>query len=324
MQKNEISKCIGCKICTNNCDFLKKYNLTLGDSENLKELAYHCFLCGECSEKCPVGIDGKELILKYREEQVKNNNNRLKAKGYSSLLFEKGDYLFKNYKKGKHKSVLFPGCNFPSLYPKTMKILSEIMLCNDVGLIFDCCGKPISYLGLDDKADSIIKKIDRKLIDLGVEEIVTLCPNCYHYFKGRLSVDVIGIYEKFAQLGIESKFNLDKADIFIPCPDKKNGEIFNNIKNYMPNTDFKIIKEIQCCGLGGCAGVYEGEIAKGFTDKLIKRGYTEIYSYCASCAGNFASNGMKKSHHILSVILGVDEEADINNSLINRIKTKIY
>ena len=44
-------------------------------------------------------------------------------KGYGMLLKEKKDYIYKNYRNATGKCILFPGCNFPSFYPKTTKRL---------------------------------------------------------------------------------------------------------------------------------------------------------------------------------------------------------
>ena len=43
--KNKIEKCINCKLCTKNCDFLEKYNMDLSDFSKKEDLAYNCFLC---------------------------------------------------------------------------------------------------------------------------------------------------------------------------------------------------------------------------------------------------------------------------------------
>ena len=62
-----------------------------------------------------------------RQEEVAANNDKLNQKGYGFLLFEKRDYIYKNYKKGKKKTVLFPGCNYPSFYPNTTKDISKML-----------------------------------------------------------------------------------------------------------------------------------------------------------------------------------------------------
>ena len=46
--KESVTGCTHCGVCTENCEFLKKYDLTIGDTEKLSKMAYHCFLCGKC------------------------------------------------------------------------------------------------------------------------------------------------------------------------------------------------------------------------------------------------------------------------------------
>ena len=69
-KKREIHKrveeCIHCNACKRKCKFLTKYDICIGDTEKLKELAYHCYLCGECTRVCPKGIDGREIWIKAK------------------------------------------------------------------------------------------------------------------------------------------------------------------------------------------------------------------------------------------------------------------
>ena len=53
---NTVEACTHCHVCQNQCEFLKKYGIDIGDTEKLKELSYHCFLCGKCTEVCPENI----------------------------------------------------------------------------------------------------------------------------------------------------------------------------------------------------------------------------------------------------------------------------
>src|SRR3712207_7710456 len=66
----------------------------------------------------------------------------------------------------------------------------------DVGVIYDCCGKPISELGLRGKEEEIINNIQKKLDDMGIEELIMVCPNCYYYLEGRLDIRMVDIYTK--------------------------------------------------------------------------------------------------------------------------------
>lgn len=304
------NECVHCGICTKNCTFLQKHNIDIGDTEKLQELAYHCFLCGKCTEVCPKGIDGRDKILKMRQENPAN-------KGYSMLLAEKKDYLFKNYRQARKKSVLFPGCNFPSFYPKTTKTLVDLLQKADVGVIYDCCGKPISELGRKEDETKIVDRINQKLKKNGVEEVVMLCPNCYAFLKPRLDVKVISIYEKLEELGLGKKLE-NCTQLFIPCPERKSQQMLSKMQTFLPE-HVEIVKDSSCCGLGGCAGHKEPELAKEMASSMQGK---EVYTYCASCASNFARNGCEKVHHVLVEILETNELPDTGHSFVNRVKTK--
>ena len=43
-------------------------------------------LCGKCTEVCPIGIDGRDYILKLRRENVREAEGTFREKGYGMLL----------------------------------------------------------------------------------------------------------------------------------------------------------------------------------------------------------------------------------------------
>ena len=194
-------KCIHCRIC-GKLLFLSKYGLDIGDTAELKELAYHCFLCGTCTQVCPMGIDGRAAVLEMRRERVEENQGKCPEKGYALVLAEKRNYIYRNKRRLAGRSILFPGCNFPSFYPKTTrKLISLLEEKEDMGVLFDCCGKPVAELGLKRDEEEIAGRINENLRKAGAEEAVMLCPNCYEFLKDKLEVKVISIYEKLARLG---------------------------------------------------------------------------------------------------------------------------
>lgn len=99
MKTTDVSKCIHCHICQKECLFLGKYGIDIGDTDKLDELAYHCFLCGKCTEVCPVDIDGRQVILDIRQKRVEKAGGNVPEKGYSMLLKEKEKYIFQNYRR---------------------------------------------------------------------------------------------------------------------------------------------------------------------------------------------------------------------------------
>ena len=316
--KEMVKDCIHCKKCTRNCEFLSKYNIDIGDIEELEKLAYHCFLCGECDRVCPKNISGRNVVLTMRQNNVKANNDKIK--GYPLLLAEKSNYIFKNYSKSNKKSVLFPGCNFPSFYPKSLDKIIELLGKYDIGVAFDCCGKPISELGLEAREKRIIESINKNLKNNGVEEVIMLCPNCFYFLGDKLDVKIVSIYDKLKELDLGKSIQKE-LDVFVPCPDKYDFSLLSSINDFAPDT--KKINKKQCCGLGGVAIVKERELALNMSKEITKNENT-VYTYCATCSGNIKRAGDVDVVHILLEILedeiGFVEEPDIKKSVFNRAR----
>ena len=53
------------------------------------------------------------------------------------MLLEKRHYPFRRWPKGHSAALLFPGCNFPGQYPKTMAYLED--LCRAPGMKPEQC-----------------------------------------------------------------------------------------------------------------------------------------------------------------------------------------
>lgn len=310
--------CVHCHLCQKNCSFLGKYQIDIGDTDSLRELSYHCFLCGRCSQVCPKGIDGRQIVLNMRRQSVEENGGKLREKGYGMLLWEKKDYRFRNYKNARGKSVLFPGCNFPSFFPETTRYLAGLLREKaGMGVVFDCCGKPVAELGMKGEEERILREMDQRFQEAGVEEVVMLCPNCYHFLKDRLSVKLTTIYKKLEELGLGQKVS-GEAQMFLPCPERDGQEMLRDIRPFLVEK-IQVTDGGQCCGLGGSAGVKEPNLA-GRMPESIDRSET-FYTYCASCSGNLARKGYMNTEHILIKILGRDEKPDTKGSLWNRIKS---
>lgn len=317
--KYKTQDCIHCNLCTKNCDFLKKYNIDLKEFSKREELAYHCFLCGKCKSICPKDIDGKEIALDMRKEKIKKNNNVMVDKGYEMVLKEKNPYIFSNYKNSNKKSILFPGCNFISFFPKTGKILIDELKKYDIGVIFDCCQKPIDELGLKEDAQRNLQNLRDKIKEANIEEIIVVCPNCYYFLNQNLDVKIITIYEKLKELNLGISIKEEKFPIYYPCPDREEKLFFNTVKPFIDGEIENSFKDTQCCGLGGCASTKEKEIAIKFARSVSLVGEEKLFTYCASCVGNFKRKGFSNSYHILPLILNIKEDVPLGiKSLINR------
>lgn len=82
--QNIADACVHCGKCRENCAFLDKYEMDLGDVTKLQEHIYGCFLCGNCDRVCPAGISGRQLFQNLRRMQVRDG--KLEEKPYSFCL----------------------------------------------------------------------------------------------------------------------------------------------------------------------------------------------------------------------------------------------
>lgn len=310
-------KCIDCGKCTEHCLFLKKYNMNLKDYASRPDLAYNCYLCGECRRVCPVDLDGRTLSLNLRQKKVEEGYD-LYSNGYRVLLLEKRNYIFKNYKNANSKVAFFPGCNFPAYYPNTTKMISE-KLKEDFGIstIFDCCGKPLADLSIKKESGAIKNRLNNRFKELGIEELVLLCPNCYYHFKNNLDIKISMIYEHdeiMESLISKDDFNKIEGSLFLPCPDKDHRIIYKMLGKYLDYNNLEEINDIQCCGAGGCASIKEKELTKDLQDKF-KSYNRKIYLYCATCSGMITKSNTNVEH-ILCKLMNTDEKISTGISTV--------
>lgn len=320
--RTALDKCIHCGMCTANCGFLKKYNIEIGNIDILKELSFHCFLCGTCRRVCPEGIDGREVILELRREKTSSEKGRNEIRSaFSATLNEKADYRFRNYKRATEGAVFFPGCNMPSLFPRTAEFLSQFLYREyGIGTVFECCGKPVAEMGLVPEEQHITDTLRRNLGEHGITEIITACPNCKSYLQDRIDIRITDIYSKLNELGIGKRLKGDKM-IYIPCPDREDRAWLKAAAEFVDGK-CTVTETVNCCGLGGQASKLEKEAASAFTDILRKEAEGQpVSTYCASCVGAFRRNEYDVSY-LLTEILGISETAETRSSYLNRVKTR--
>ena len=131
------------------------------------------------------------------------------------------------------------------------------------------------------------------------------------------------IYEKMQELSIGKKIQIEELPIYFPCPDRVDKYFFNTIEPFIKGNIKDSFKKTQCCGLGGCAGIKEGEISKKMAKSIALANEDKVYTYCASCVGNFKRNGFNESYHLLSLILGIDENVPLGiKTVLNRASFK--
>lgn len=229
--------------------------------------------------------------------------------GMKLMLWEKDNYKFKNYRHTHFKSVIMPGCNFSSFFPNCTKELMRIADDNNMGYLYECCGKHMSEIGLNDRGVACSVRIGHNLEKNGVEELVCCCPNCYHYMKDKINIPIVSIYAKLRELGIGNKIVSEQIPIFYPCPEKaSNFEILEDLKFYL---DGEIIdpltKKIPCCHVNQKRAAEKPELQGKLMENVVKTWDRDFYTYCATCICYFGRGGVSGARHVLPEILGIDE-----------------
>ncbi len=255
-------------------------------------------------------------------------SNRAQAPNPARLLSvaEKRHYPFRAYPKGKGagRDLLFCGCALPSQLPRTTDALARLCRAHGMGVAYDCCGKPLADWGEDRAADRVLRGLRRRLERAGCERLVLACPNCLSYLRGRVGVPCVSVYEALLGWGDAPRVRLAPGALFVPCPDRAGRETERQVRALADLSDVATLRGVPCCGLRAEAAARGRE----FVDRCDARIFaaagagTAVYTYCASCAGQFARQGRKGVRHVLSAILGVDEEPDCRRALLNRARRR--
>ena len=271
--------------------------------------------------------------------------------GLSSLssrltAFEKTNYLFKNWRHASAGSVVFPGCGFPSFFPKTLAALKDA-LCPVSGVSFalDCCGLPLEGLKGPEAYRAEFSRVEERLVRVGAREVVPLCPNCGSAFAEALdrSISQVTIYAFLRTLTQRGLVNCARVAtpgaLFVPCPDRAHREWLDDLAYFLEPSVF-VSKCSACCGAAFEISQPEASFAaakrvlESVARECTRAGVEEpvLYVYCASCAGKLerarrqCSGGLAGSVrvvHVLSALMGVDEVPTVSATVLNRAKAAI-
>ncbi len=245
---------------------------------------------------------------------------------------EKSRYPFYAYPKGPCRDLLFPGCAFPSQFPRTTDELSRVCRGLGMGVAYDCCGKPLEDWDEDTAAGRVSDKLNARVACTGCERLVVVCPNCLDYLRKRTDIPCVSVYQALGEHGFEARAAFDPGVLFVPCPDRKSREIEGFVRRLADLSRVETLSGVPCCGL-------RADVAARGPEFVSKQGRRIaevvagriVYTYCASCLGQFArvrqpdggpvfATGQVR--HVLSVMLGVEEEPDAAHAILNRARRR--
>ena len=236
---------------------------------------------------------------------------------------EHAHYPFKSYPHGDCRTILFPGCSFPSQFPQTMDALALLCRKAGIGIAYDCCGSPLAGFGEQKAAARVLRNLDRRFAQLKCERIVLVCPYCEKHLAGKLECEIVDVFDLFEELGIGRSGDFGTGKLFIPCPDRKRRVTESKLRSLYDLSNVETLEHAPCCGLRPDLVSKGSDYAARLGKKAIEQAEGErIYTYCASCLGQFSRLGYPNCRHAISVALGIDEQPDSKRALANRAKRK--
>jgi Fe-S oxidoreductase len=283
------STCTDCPRCVAECTFLKKYG-TPGkiaggydpaDSRWLTK-AFECSLCDLCTAVCPAGLNPAEMFLEMRREAVEQDAAPFPEHN-TMLAYEKRGtskkFSWYSLPENCH-TILFPGCTLTGTRPDTLMALNKYLKNNNpgLGIVLDCCCKPSHDLGRQTFFNDMFSEMRTYLIDHGVNNIITACPNCYKMFTNYGSpLEVTSVYEVMAAYGIpETSPSVEMPTISVhdPCVLRKETFIHDAVRQLAKACGFKT-SEMTHSKKTPCA------VAKAELCALFRRNYQKTWGNCA-------------------------------------------
>ncbi len=204
-----------------------------------------------------------------------------------------------------------------------MDALAELCVSHGIGIAYDCCGQPVDGLGDEGGTLRVLAGVERRLKARGCKRVVTVCPNCHALFKELLGIPAISIFELFEEIGMKSKGAFSPGKLFIPCPDRKSHKLESQLRSSFDLSTVETMRRVSCCGLLPEIARQGSQASERCAKSIIdKASGATVYSYCASCLGQFTRCGHADCQHVISTILEVEERPDTEHAFANRAKRK--
>lgn len=308
-------KCTNCKLCQNECEFLRRYGkpkeiaetFDLSD-KTFKTMAFECSLCGLCAAVCPAKVNPASMFLEMRREAVRQGLG----------VFQEHSGILAYEKKGTSKlfswyglpegcdTIFFPGCTLPGTRADRTLALFELIQQKipSIGIVLDCCTKPSHDLGRNEFFNAMFEEMKDFLIQNKINKVLVACPNCYKIFDqygGDLSV--MSVYEFLAKLDIPAKIiSAQTVTVHDPCAMRFREPVQSSVRRLIEQLGFTIQemphsgKNTICCGEGGSVGALSPDLSYKWAGiRKQEHNGNRVITYCAGCA-NFLNQFMPADH----------------------------
>ncbi len=197
-------------------------------SQGVQENVWSCLTCGVCYDRCPSAVNFPEFIKDLRGLYKKSELNGqethggffhslMKSMTFSELTPKRWQDLPGEIRTDPDSKVLFfGGCSpyFDIFFGKHSDVATNSILVDSLRLLnfFDvaprlmederCCGHDLLWSGDKHNFKKLAQINVDRLHDLGIETLITTCPECYMTFKTtypkegvKVNFEVVHLYD---------------------------------------------------------------------------------------------------------------------------------
>lgn len=169
---------------------------------------WSCLTCGVCYERCPSAVNFPEFIRELRSGAGQDSEERRQAHGgfFQSLMRAMASEDVKPSRWGSlpedirvddtSKVLFYGGCSpyFDIFFRRHLGVDTSKILVDSLRLLnfFDitprlaphekCCGHDLLWSGDKENFKKLAEQNVAAIRDMGIEELVTACPECYRTF----------------------------------------------------------------------------------------------------------------------------------------------
>ena len=256
---------------------------------HFSDTVFHCTLCGNCQEVCPVGIQLKDLWVSLRQDLVHSDFYPDKVEMIRDNLEESHNVFAEDneeradwvedmrdapdhgYLKDQAEVVYFTGC-VAAYFPLAQKIpmaLAEIMEKSgvDFTLLGEeewCCGFPLLGAGLKEMLQELIDHNMSAVREKGAKKIIFACPSCYQVWREYYphEFEITHATQFLMNLISENRMPLKELPLTVtyhdPCDLGRGARVFDEPREVLCSIPGVKLVELprsrencQCCGGGG-------------------------------------------------------------------------
>lgn len=210
------------------------------------------------------------------------------------------------------------GCSLSAYCPeyvgKTVSYLKQFY--PELSIIQQCCGKPLYYIGEQQKFEKQYHKLLDTIDDCAVDELIVACQGCLSMLRQSEHVKSTSLWPVLAKIGLPAAAigkAKDSDMVFTiqdSCPTRNETDIHQAVIKILQDLGYQVKlaklsgKNTLCCGMGGMCGVANPKLARAaMVHRVATLPTKNIVTYCASCRSAMM-NGGGQSWHLLDLIWG--------------------